>query len=293
MGSDILKDYAAYLRLECSRSSNTVSAYVRDVEAFRQWTGGSFSGVRSSDVSDYFASRKTLSKRSQARSLSSIRSFYDWAILEGYVKTNPCDNMEGPKLGRYLPVVLSEDEVEALISSVDTTTDLGRRDRAILETLYGCGLRVSELVSLTLSNVFLSEGIVRVIGKGDKQRLVPMGDCAANAIASYLEVRRADPKFDDVLFVNRYGRPLSRVSVFNLMKSGAIAAGIGKEISPHTLRHSFATHLIEHGADIRSVQEMLGHESILTTEIYTHIDKSTWQSSVMERHPINNKTEIQ
>ena len=177
-------------------------------------------------------------------------------------------------------------QVEAILESVDLSKRFGRRDRAILEVLYGCGLRVSELTDLQVSHVYLDEGFVRVVGKGNKERLVPLGEMAAQAIRAYLEIREEpDRGFEDILFLNKDGRALSRISVFNLVKKQAMAAGIHKEISPHTFRHSFATHLIENGADLRVVQEMLGHESILTTEIYTHIDSSTWQRSVLEHHP--------
>ena len=206
--------------------------------------------------------------------------------LEGDRPDNPCDGIDTPKLGRYLPEVLSVEEVDAILASVDLSKRFGRRDRAILEVLYGCGLRVSELTDLQVSHVYLDEGFVRVVGKGNKERLVPLGEMAAQAIGAYLEVREeAQRGFEDLLFLNKDGRALSRISVFNLVKKQAMAAGIHKEISPHTFRHSFATHLIENGADLRVVQEMLGHESILTTEIYTHIDSSTWQRSVLEHHP--------
>ena len=231
---------------------------------------------------------KALSKRSQARLLSSLRSFFDWLILEGERKDNPCDRIDAPKLGRYLPEVLSVEEVESILDSVDTNAGwTGLRDRAILEILYGCGLRVSEACSLLISHVFLSEGFVRVVGKGNKERLVPLGEVAADAFAAYLAARPApaEPAFDDVAFLNKNGRPLSRVAIFNLVKQQALIAGVNKEISPHTFRHSFATHLIERGADLRVVQEMLGHESILTTEIYTHIDTATWQAAILAHHP--------
>ncbi|MDY6443710.1 MAG: tyrosine recombinase, partial [Bacteroidales bacterium] len=231
---------------------------------------------------------KTLSKRSQARLLSSLRSFFDWLILEGERKDNPCDRIDAPKLGRYLPEVLSVEEVAAILDSVDTNAGwTGLRDRAILEILYGCGLRVSEACSLQISHVYLQEGFVRVVGKGDKERLVPLGDLAADAFRAYLAARPApaEPAFDDVAFLNKNGRPLSRVAIFNLVKKQALLAGVRKEISPHTFRHSFATHLIENGADLRVVQEMLGHESILTTEIYTHIDAATWQRAILDHHP--------
>ena len=231
---------------------------------------------------------QTLSKRSQARLLSSLRSFFDWLILEGERNDNPCDRIDAPKLGRYLPEVLSVEEVAAILDSVDTNAGwTGLRDRAILEILYGCGLRVSEACGLQISHVYLQEGFVRVVGKGDKERLVPLGELAADAFRNYLDARpqAAEPAFDDVAFLNKNGRPLSRVAIFNLVKKQALLAGVRKEISPHTFRHSFATHLIENGADLRIVQEMLGHESILTTEIYTHIDTATWQRAILDHHP--------
>lgn len=231
---------------------------------------------------------QALSKRSQARLLSSLRSFFDWLILEGERNDNPCDRIDAPKLGRYLPEVLSVEEVAAILDSVDTNAGwTGLRDRAILEILYGCGLRVSEACGLQISHVYLQEGFVRVVGKGDKERLVPLGELAADAFRNYLDARpqAAEPAFDDVAFLNKNGRPLSRVAIFNLVKKQALLAGVRKEISPHTFRHSFATHLIENGADLRIVQEMLGHESILTTEIYTHIDTATWQRAILEHHP--------
>ena len=192
-------------------------------------------------------------------------------------------------IGRYLPEVLSVEEVCAILDSVDVASGDWRalRDRAILEILYGCGLRVSEACGLLISHVYLKEGFVRVVGKGDKERLVPLGEVAADAFAAYLAARPApaEPAFDDVAFLNKNGRPLSRVAIFNLVKQQALIAGVNKEISPHTFRHSFATHLIERGADLRVVQEMLGHESILTTEIYTHIDTATWQAAILAHHP--------
>jgi integrase/recombinase XerD len=229
-----------------------------------------------------------LSKRSQARLLSSLRSFFDWLILEGERPDNPCDRIESPKLGRYLPEVLSIEEVTAILESVDTRRGwMSLRDRAILEILYGCGLRVSEACGLQISHVYLRQGFVRVVGKGNKERLVPLGEMAADAFSAYLDARpqAAEPAFDDIAFLNKNGRPLSRVAIFNLVRNQAQIAGVNKEISPHTFRHSFATHLIERGADLRVVQEMLGHESILTTEIYTHIDTATWQAEILTHHP--------
>lgn len=284
----MIKDYSYYVRMERQMSPNTVTSYTSDIREFFGKTEMKASEVSAEDVISYITSRAgDISKRTQARILSSLRSFFDWMILEGIIKENPCDKVEQPKLGRYLPEVLSVQEVEDIMASVDLSTWSGLRDRAILEVLYGCGLRVSEVVSLKVSDIFLKDGFVRVIGKGDKQRVVPLGEMAAEAIVAYMDARidAADDETEAMLFLNKSGRPLSRISVFTMVKRQAMAAGVRKEISPHTFRHSFATHLIENGADLRVVQEMLGHESILTTEIYTHIDTSTWQASIMEHHP--------
>lgn len=283
----ILQDYSSYLRIERAMSPNTVASYSSDVRKFLAAVDVPPSEVTAKDVAECLASFGELSKRSQARLLSSLRSFFDWQIQEGDRKENPCDPVDSPKKGLYLPVVLSVAEVESVMESVDLSSRTGRRDRAILEVLYGCGLRVSEAVSLRVSNVYLSEGFVRVVGKGDKERIVPMGEMAVSAVRNYLEVRPAPDgaTYEDILFLNRFGRSLSRVSMFAMVKRQAIAAGLHKEISPHTFRHSFATHLIENGADLRVVQDMLGHEDITTTEIYTHIDSSTWQRSVLSHHP--------
>ena len=282
----ILKDYVYYLRMERRMSPNTVAAYSRDVAAFLN--GRDCADIEAGDVRDYLSAHSdSVSKRSQARFLSSLRSFFDWTVIEGLRADNPCDGVDSPKLGRYLPQVLSVDEVAAIIDSVPTRGWNGVRDRAILEILYGCGLRVSELCGLRISHVYASEGFVRVVGKGDKERLVPIGGMAVEAFGEWMALRPepALPEFDDIAFLNRFGRPLSRVSVFNMIKKQALVAGINKEISPHTFRHSFATHLVENGADLRIVQEMLGHESILTTEIYTHINAGTWQAAVLDHHP--------
>lgn len=268
-------------------SPNTVASYCSDVEKFLEFYGGQPEDVSSTDIEDYLRTRQDLSSRSQARCLSSLRSFFDWGILEGMLKENPCDRVDAPKLGRYVPDVMSVDEIVAIIDKVDPSTVQGLRDRAILEVLYGCGLRVSEVVDMKISSIFFEEGYVRILGKGDKERLVPLGEMAADALSAYLEERPRpyDQSYDDVLFLNRFGRSLSRISVFKMVKTRALAAGIKKDISPHTFRHSFATHLIENGADLLIVQEMLGHESISTTEIYTHVDSSKWQSEVLKRHP--------
>ena len=285
-----LEDFRNYLRIERGMSPNTVASYCRDVRGMLEAFPGFLPGeIRTEDLERYLSKRiaEGLSKRSQARLLSALRAFFNWCIEEGDAKENPCDRIDAPKLGKYLPAVLSVEEVDAIISSVDTRTPSGIRNRAILEVLYGCGLRVSECTGLLISHVHLDEGFVDVVGKGNKQRIIPLGEMAVEAVRNYLPLRPepAARSFEDILFLNRNGRPLSRISVFNLVKDQAMAAGIHKEISPHTFRHSFATHLIEGGADLRIVQEMLGHESILTTEIYTHIDSSTWQASVLEHHP--------
>ena len=283
----IISDYSYYLRIERALSPNTVEAYPSDVDNFFSSVAAEPSTVSTRDILDYLAENARLSKRSQSRLLSSFRSFFDWLVMEGDRKDNPCDPVDSPKLGRYLPEVLSVDEVTSIIDSVDLSKWTGKRDKAILEILYGCGLRVSEAVGLKISNVYLDEGFVRVVGKGDKERIVPMGEMAAAAVREYMAVRPdpASPQYDDILFLNRFGKAISRVALFNMVKNQAMAAGVNKEISPHTFRHSFATHLIENGADLRVVQEMLGHESILTTEIYTHIDSSTWQRAILEHHP--------
>ena len=283
----IISDYSYYLRIERALSPNTVEAYTSDVDNFFSSVAAEPSTVSTRDILDYLAENARLSKRSQSRLLSSLRSFFDWLVMEGDRKDNPCDPVDSPKLGRYLPEVLSVDEVTSIIDSVDLTKWTGKRDKAVLEILYGCGLRVSEAVGLKISNVYLDEGFVRVVGKGDKERIVPMGEMAASAVREYMAVRPdpASPQYDDILFLNRFGKAISRVALFNMVKNQAMAAGVNKEISPHTFRHSFATHLIENGADLRVVQEMLGHESILTTEIYTHIDSSTWQRAILEHHP--------
>ena len=283
----LFKEYAYYLKIERGLSPNTVAAYCSDLALFFEETSLEASAVQAADIVDYLSERsETLSKRSQARLLSAFRSFFDWMILEGAVNENPCDGVAPPKIGRYLPEVLSVQEVDAIIASVDTSRPWGLRDRAILEVLYGCGLRVSEAVNLKISNIYSKEGYLRIVGKGNKERIVPLGEMAAEALDAWFGARPEPAKgFEDCVFLNRFGRSLSRVSMFNMVKEQAMLAGVRKEISPHTFRHSFATHLVENGADLRVVQEMLGHESILTTEIYTHIDSSSWQGSILAHHP--------
>lgn len=279
---DILSGYNYYLKVERGLSPNTVKAYTADIEGFYEFLrhrGVTLRDASSSDISDYIISvSEYLSKRSQARLLSSLNSFFDYLVSEGERKENPSSAVDSPKLGKYLPVVLSVEEVRAILKAAPN-----ERDRAILEVLYGCGLRVSEVCSLKISEVYLKDMFVKVMGKGSKERLVPMAPSTASAIMDYLSVRpESDAGCEDVLFLNRFGRALSRVAVFKMVKSVALVAGVDKNLSPHTFRHSFATHLVENGADLRVVQEMLGHESILTTEIYTHVDSTTWQREIKE-----------
>ena len=288
----MLKGYGHYLKIECAMSQNTVTSYISDVKKFLDFYGGNVEDVVPEDIEKYLLERGDLSERSQARLISALRSFFSWIVQEGYIKENPCDKVDSPKLGRYLPSVLSQEEVTAILTSVDTSSWQGKRDRAILEVLYSCGLRVSEAVALKISNIYIKEGFIRVIGKGNKERLVPIGEAAIEALGTYLTERPipADRKSDNVVFLNRFGRSLSRVSMFNMVKKQALIAGITKEISPHTFRPSFATHLIENGADLRGVQEMLGHENITTTEIYTHVEESKWRQQILQHHPRSKKT---
>jgi integrase/recombinase XerD len=288
----LLKDYEYYLKIERAMSQNTVASYCSDVEKFLSFLDLPAEKADTEDIMEFLNNSENLSKRSQARKISSLRSFYGWLMTEGITEDNPCDRIDSPKMGRYLPDVLSIEEAEEILSLAGGPSWQDKRDKAILETLYGCGLRVSEAVGLKISGLYLDEGFIKVRGKGDKERLVPIGEPAADAIMDYMECRTipADMSYDDTLFLNRFGKPLSRVSMFKMVKKAVLAAGIRKSISPHTFRHSFATHLIENGADLRIVQEMLGHESIVTTEIYTHIDSSTWQREVLEHHPRKQKS---
>lgn len=282
---EYLNSYEAYLKVERQMSPNSAAAYLSDLQAFFDCLdGNSPEDVSQSDVIAYLGSRD-VSSRSRARELSALRSFFSWLQIEHFREDNPVENLDSPKLGKYLPSVLSVEEVDRIIGSVNTDSRTGIRDRAILEVLYGCGLRVSEVCSLRLSWLNMTEGYLRVIGKGNKERLVPMGESAVDAVQAYLPFREPDGESEDILFLNKNGAALSRVSVFNMVKRQAVAAGVNKEISPHTFRHSFATHLLEGGADIRQVQEMLGHESILTTEIYTHISRNTWVRDILDHHP--------
>ena len=290
----ILLDFRDYLKLERSLSVHTIAGYTADVQKY--FTLLRERGVAPADatpecISDFLAQRveSGVTKRSQARALSSIKALYRFLDAEGKLPSgNPCDKIAAPKVNAYLPTVLSVEEVMAILDSVDLSRPEGHRNRCILEVLYSCGLRVSELVNLKISDLFLDEQFIRVFGKGSKQRLVPIGEPAVKAIRLYRQVRDAGPvekAAEDILFLNQRGGKLSRVAVFQLVKQQAAVAGIRKSISPHTFRHSFATHLVENGADLRVVQQMLGHESILTTEIYTHIDTRKWQDTILKFHP--------
>lgn len=282
----VVSDFRSYLRLERSMSENTINSYISDIRKLNDFVPVS-EALSSEDISEFIESQQNcgISKRSQARMVSAFRTFYKFLELEGYIKTNPTDRIGTPKLSKYIPVVLSLDEVESIISAVDLSDPLGHRNKAILETLYSCGLRVSELVELKVSDLFFDESFIRVTGKGDKQRLVPVGEPAKEAILHYLKQTSRLFAKEDTLFLNRRGKKLSRVMVFNIVKNHAAKAGITKTISPHTFRHSFASHMVENGADLRAVQQMLGHESILTTEIYTHIDAKKWEREILEHHP--------
>jgi integrase/recombinase XerD len=289
-----LLDFKGHLKLERSMSPNTIAAYTSDVHKYFDLLRAD--GLAPADASsdDIFRFLETqvaagVTRRSQSRILSSVKALYRFLDAEGALPAgNPCDKLTAPKINPYLPTVLSVDEVWSILDSVDLSKPEGHRNRAILEVLYSCGLRVSELVNLKISDLFPDEQFIRVFGKGSKQRLVPIGEPALKAIRLYREIRDAGPvqkAAEDILFLNRRGGKLTREMIFHIVKEQAAVAGIRKEISPHTFRHSFATHLVENGADLRVVQQMLGHESILTTEIYTHIDTRKWQETILKYHP--------
>lgn len=291
---DILSDYRSYLVIERALSVNSVSSYLSDLAKLAgTYKDKSPEELSGEDLSAFIAQQAAaISKRSQSRLISALKSFFGFMEIEGRIQVNPADTIDPPKISRHIPVVLSVEEIDRIMNSVDLSEPEGQRNRAILEVLYSCGLRVSELISLRISDLFFDESFIRVIGKGDKQRLVPIGEPAMQAVQLYLsQTRRAyvSKKAEDILFLNRRGGKLSRQMIFLMIKSQCEKAGITKEISPHTFRHSFATHLVENGADLRAVQQMLGHESIITTEIYTHIDSRKWQGSILTFHPRNHK----
>jgi len=290
------KGFRAYLQLEKSLSENSVEAYIRDVDKFTQFLFINNSDINPGNVKLQHLERFLkwigelgMTPSSQSRIISGLRNFYKYCLQEQISKTDPTALLETPKLAKHLPDVLSFDEIEAIINVIDLSTPEGARNKAIIETLYSCGLRVSELVNLRLSCLYFDVGYIRIIGKGDKERLVPIGTSAIKYINIYRENIRLHvtviPGNEDFLFLNRRGRKLSRVMIFILIKEAAKLAGISKNISPHTFRHSFATHLVEGGADLRAVQEMLGHESITTTEIYTHLDREYLRDTLQQFHP--------
>ncbi|GGA89437.1 site-specific tyrosine recombinase XerD [Puia dinghuensis] len=290
------KGYKAWLQLERSLSDNSVEAYLRDIDRLTQYlqsTGAlkTPDAVELSDLQQFvqWIADLGLNAASQARILSGIRSFYKYCFIEQIVRKDPTALLESPKLKRALPDVLSFDEIESIISRIDLSKPEGGRNKAILETMYSCGLRVSEVVNLRISCLYLDAGYIRVIGKGDKERLVPIGEAAVKYIRIYQQEIRTHiavkPGNEDILFLNRRGSKLTRVMIFLFLRDLAHQAGITKNISPHTFRHSFATHLVEGGADLRAVQEMLGHESITTTEIYTHLDREYLRETLHRYHP--------
>ena len=288
-----LLEFRDHLKLERSMSPNTVSGYASDVRKYFDGLRGD--GIAPADAGPDDIARflealvqAGVTKRSQARAISSVKALYRFLDAEGRLRENPCDKISVPKINPYMPTVLSVEEVLSILDAVDLSQPQGHRNRAILEVLYSCGLRVSELVNLKISDLFLDEQFIRVFGKGSKQRLVPIGEPAIRAITLYREVRDAGPvrkAAEDILFLNRNGGKLTREMVFHIVRDATAAAGVRKNVSPHTFRHSFATHLVENGADLRVVQQMLGHESILTTEIYTHIDTRKWQDTILKYHP--------
>lgn len=290
------KGFKGYLQLERSLSDNSVEAYIRDIDKLTEYlqaTGNTKApaDVTLNDLQHFVAwvAGLGMTATSQARIISGIRGFYKYCLIEGITTVNPSTLLDAPKTRRALPDFLSFEEIENIISQLDLSKPDGGRNKAILETMYSCGLRVSEVVNLKISCLYLDVGFIRVIGKGDKERLVPIGSDAVKYITIYRESIRVHANVqkgcDDILFLNKFGKALSRVMIFYIIKDLAQKAGITKNISPHTFRHSFATHLVEGGADLRAVQEMLGHESITTTEIYTHLDRDYLRATLNQYHP--------
>jgi integrase/recombinase XerD len=289
-----IKTFKSYLKIERSLSDNSIVAYTRDIKKFADYAINldlSESKIERNDISNFLVllKKSNISARSQARIISGIKAFYKYLILEDYIKYNPTDLVESPKIGFRLPDTLSLIEIDKLISAIDLSQKHGERNRSILETLYSCGLRVSELINLQLSNINFNENYIKVTGKGNKQRLSPISGKALkylsiyiNEVRIHLDIKKGN---SDFVFLNNRGTKLSRVMIFLIIKKLAEKIGLNKKISPHTFRHSFATHLIEGGADLRAVQEMLGHSSITTTEIYTHLDNDYLRSNIIQFHP--------
>jgi len=290
-----IHDYLSYLRIERGLSDNTITNYALDLKKVTQYLTDHKIEENPISISNeqlktfIYSQAKMVKPRSQARLISSLKGFFTYLIFEDYREDNPIELIEAPKLGRKLPDTLSESEIDLLISTIDLSHPQGERNRAILETLYACGLRVSELTTLKLSDLFFKEGFIQVTGKGNKQRFVPISEHTQKYITIYHTAVRdhqnIHPEYSDTLFLNRRGRGLTRAMIFTIIKQTAKKANITKTISPHTFRHSFATHLLQNGADLRSIQQMLGHESITTTEIYTHIDRSHLAEMMNKFHP--------
>lgn len=289
----LIEDYEAHLLLEKGLSSNTSMAYIRDVRHLADFLlqkNSDIDKLTTEDLHEFLilVHELGISPRSQARMLSGIKSFFKFLILEGYLDENPAEFIESPKLGRELPDVLSVEEIDAMIAAIPPDKNESLRNEAIIETLYGSGLRVSELIQARISRLDLKENLMIVEGKGNKERLVPVSPVASALIESWLQQRNlmdVKPEGRDILFLNRRGKPLTRVMIFHIIKELAAWAGIQKNVSPHTLRHSFATHLLEGGANLRAIQEMLGHESISTTELYLHLDRSRLRRELLDHHP--------
>lgn len=299
--NSIVNGFNAYLKIERSLSENTVESYLRDVSKLENYFTKnslkkiSWENIEIENLQEFLSHIHDLglSANSQSRIISSLKTFFKYLTIEELRYNNPAELLETPKTGRKLPDTLSVEEINLLIAAIDRTAKEGERNIAIIEVLYGCGLRASELISLKISEIFWDEGFIRVIGKGSKQRLVPLGSIAVKHLKIYLnEIRihaKIKPGAEDIVFLNRRGNQLTRVMIFTIIKQLALKAEIKKNISPHTLRHSFATHLVEGGADLRAVQEMLGHESITTTEIYTHLDRSYLRQAILDHHPLEKK----
>lgn len=293
----IIKKYQQYLKLEKSLSKNTLDAYMTDLSKLLNFLQAENTGVLDvclNDLERFSAGLHDIGihPRSQARIISGIKSFFHFLIMADYIEADPSELLEGPKIGFKIPEVLTVEEIDTIISAIDLSKNEGQRNRAMLETLYSCGLRVSELTNLKLSDLYFDEGFIKVEGKGSKQRLVPISPRAIKEIQLYFIDRnrgKIKKEYEDFVFLARWGKNISRIMVFHLIKELAQISGITKNISPHTFRHSFATHLLEGGANLRAIQCMLGHESIATTEIYTHIDRNMLRSEIIEHHPRNIK----
>jgi integrase/recombinase XerD len=292
---ELLKDFRSFLALERAMSPNSIEAYTDDIMKLLQYieAAGSNISLPSLTLKDLksfiqYVAELGLCARSQTRVISGIRAFYKFLVLNGRISEDPSELLEAPKLGRKLPEVLTVDEIDRIIAAIDLSKSEGQRNKAIIETLYSCGLRVSELINLRISNLYFNQGFIKVIGKGDKERLVPISQRAIKEINNYFIDRnriQVVKAYENILFLNRRGKMLTRVMIFTIIKELALIAGIKKNISPHTFRHSFASHLVEGGADLRAVQEMLGHESIITTEIYTHLDREYLRDVILRFHP--------